>query len=228
VLKRLGLALVLAVAAWGAYQWLLWPDVSALAERNPETTAFIERQRKAAGGAEPDYRWVPYAEISVHLKQAVLVAEDIAFFDHRGFDTAEVRTAIRQALSEGRKLRGASTISQQLAKNLWLSSSRSPWRKVKEALLTAQLERRLSKRRILELYLNVVEFGSGIYGAEAAAQRYFNKPAARLGHRQAAQLAAGLPRPDQWHPGSESSAYARRVRVILGRMEDARWILKLL
>jgi monofunctional biosynthetic peptidoglycan transglycosylase len=124
--------------------------------------------------------------------------------------------------------RGASTITQQLAKNLWLSRSRSPWRKAKEAALTWQLERGLDKRRILELYLNVAEFGPGVYGAGAAAQRYFGKPAAELGPDEAAQLAAALPNPAAWHPGASSAAYRRRVATIRERTARAaflsRWI----
>ena len=122
--------------------------------------------------------------------------------------------------------RGASTITQQVAKNLWLSPSYNPLRKLKEALLTRQLERALSKRRILEIYLNVAEFGPGVYGAEAAAQRYFGVAAAGLDEPQAAQLAAGLPRPSSWHPGSSSRAYANRTRRILGRMARAQWLWK--
>ncbi|MGD8727242.1 MAG: biosynthetic peptidoglycan transglycosylase, partial [Gemmatimonadales bacterium] len=154
----------------------------------------------------------------------VVSAEDMEFFSHSGFSTAEMRAAIREALQEGRDLRGASTISQQLVKNLWLSPSRNPLRKLKEAVLTWQLERRLSKRRILELYVNVVEFGPGVYGAEAAAQHYFGKPAASLNELESAQLAAGLPRPRSWHPGVDSPYYRRYVEDILGRMHRATFL----
>ena len=121
--------------------------------------------------------------------------------------------------------RGASTITQQLAKNLWLSPSRNPWRKVKEALLTIQLEQDLDKRRILELYLNVAEFGKGIYGAEAASRHYFGKSASGLSDGEAAQLAASLPKPSAWHPGSTSRAWQARTRIILDRMQRSRWLL---
>jgi hypothetical protein len=133
---------------------LTWPDVAALTDRRPETTAFIEQAR--ADGIEVRWRFVPYDRISDNLKRAVVVAEDISFFSHSGFDTQELKVAAREAI-EGKRVRGASTITQQLAKNLWLSPSRSPVRKLDEAVLTWQLERRLDKRRILELYLNVVE-----------------------------------------------------------------------
>ncbi len=205
------LAASLLIAAW---QWLTWPDVAALRNGRPESTAFIRAweasEREAPRAARADQRWVPYAEISDNLKRAVLVAEDIDFFSHQGFAVEEMKSALRAALQEGETLRGASTLSQQLVKNLWLSPSRNPWRKVKEALLTRQLERQLPKRRILEIYLNVVEFGPGTYGAEAAAQRYFGRPASRLSERQAAALAAGLPSRD-WHPGSTSQRYRSRV-----------------
>ena len=136
----------------------------------------------------------------------------------------ELRAALEEAWEEKALPRGASTITQQLAKNLWLSPSRNPLRKVKEAILTWQLERELSKRRILELYLNVVEFGPGIYGAEAAGRHYFGKSARSLTERQAAQLAAGLPRPRSWHPGKDSRAYRRKVRTIERRMGKASWV----
>jgi len=210
------------------WQLATWPDVARLATENPETTAFIERYRarqRAAG--EPDrvsWRWVPYAQISPHLKRAVLVSEDINFFSHDGFDTAEMEKALTKAWEQREFPRGASTLTQQLAKNLWLSPSKNPLRKLEEALLTRQLERHLTKRRILELYLNVAEMGPGVYGAEAAARHWFGVPALDLTERQAAQLAASLPRPRSWHPGVASRGYARRVESVLRRMDKARWL----
>ena len=159
---------------WAGWEYWTWPDVARLARERPVTTAFIEDYRarlRAEGKAETvAWRWTPYAAISPHLKRAVLVAEDISFFSHHGFELKEMQNAMEEALREGGMPRGASTITQQLAKNLWLSSSRSPLRKIREAVLTRQLERALPKRRILELYLNVAEFGPGIYGAGAASQ----------------------------------------------------------
>jgi monofunctional biosynthetic peptidoglycan transglycosylase len=204
--------------------------VAALAEKDPETTAFIERyerrQRRAGEAGRVAWRRVPYDRISPHLKRAVLVAEDIDFFSHDGFAAGEIRTAIREAIEEREFPRGASTITQQLAKNLWLSPSRNPWRKLEEAILTRQLEAHLAKRRILELYLNVAEFGPGIFGAEAAARHYFGKPAAALSPWEAASLAAGLPNPGRWHPGSGSAAGERRAARIRRRMEKAAWLWK--
>ena len=143
----------------------------------------------------------------------MLVAEDIDFFSHHGFAVEELKKAVQEAWEEGEMPRGASTLTQQLAKNLWLSPSRNPLRKLKEALLTRSLEKHLEKRRILELYLNVVEFAPGVYGAEAAAQRFFGKPAAELSRHEAAALAGGLPKPSSWHPGASEQGLpaARRT-----------------
>jgi monofunctional biosynthetic peptidoglycan transglycosylase len=225
----LGLALAV-LAVWLAYEAWTWPDVAALARRNPTTTAFIaqyrETQRAAGRDARVDWTWTPYAAISPHVKRAVLVAEDINFFSHHGFELTEIRNVLGQVIEEGELRRGASTITQQLARNLWLSPSRNPIRKVKEAILTWQLERRLDKQRILELYLNVAEFGRGVYGVGAASRRYFGKPAADLGPEEAARLAASLPNPTAWHPGSASRAYAEHVARIQRRMAKAEFLWK--
>lgn len=225
---KVGGAAALPLLTFGLYQVATWPDVASLAERPPETTAFIEAHlgaRRAAGEeARLEWTWVPADGISVHLKRAVVAAEDMEFFWHGGFSRAEVWAAIRESITTGRGLRGASTLTQQLAKNLWLSPSRNPWRKIKEAILTFQLEQRLEKSRILEIYLNVVEFGPGVYGAEAAARRYFGKAASELTIHEAAMLAAGLPRPSRWHPGSSSSSYARYVVEIERRMAEAEYL----
>jgi monofunctional biosynthetic peptidoglycan transglycosylase len=217
------------LAAWLAWEALTWPDVSALAKEEPETTAFIERYR--GGGwlgfgkdRKVEWKWVSGSRISSNLKRAVIVSEDIEFFSHNGFSTREQRAALENAWEDKTIPRGASTITQQLAKNLWLSPSRNPLRKVKEAILTWQLERSLTKRRILEIYVNVVELGEGIYGAEAAARHYYGKSARSLTERQAAELAASLPRPKSWHPGSKSKSYQRKVRSIERRMAKASWL----
>jgi monofunctional biosynthetic peptidoglycan transglycosylase len=225
VVRRLLWSLVIATSLFLVYQWIAWPDVDRLADSDPRTSAFIERHRRTTEGPIL-HVWVPYAAISDDLKLAVLVAEDIGFFSHRGFAIDEVRIALRQSIREGRELRGASTISQQLVKNLWLSPSRNPWRKVKELLLTRQLERALSKRRILELYLNLAQFGPEVFGAEAAARHFYGVPADRITARRAAELAAGLPRPRTWNPRSDSGGYRRRVDLIRARMRQARWLLK--
>jgi monofunctional biosynthetic peptidoglycan transglycosylase len=226
--RRILTLLLLALLGFAAYQALTWPDVASLARANPETTAFVsayrDRLRRAGKSDRVELAFVPYARISPSLKRAVLVAEDINFFSHRGFEVAEMKLAVEEAAIDAKAPRGASTITQQLAKNLWLSPSRSPWRKAKEAILTWQLERTLSKKRILELYLNVVEMGDGIYGAAPASRRYFGKEPADLDDREAAALAASLPRPRSWHPGSTSRAYARHVERILQRMERATFL----
>jgi monofunctional biosynthetic peptidoglycan transglycosylase len=245
--RWVGLALGVLVV-WLGWTVASWPDVARLARENPKSTAFIaryeerraqalraaeERRGAAATGAgtavrvPPALAWRPvaYAAIAPTLKQAVVVAEDIDFFSHSGFATAEIRAALRDAWEDKELPRGASTLTQQLAKNLWLTPSYNPLRKLREALLTWQLERDLSKRRILELYLNVVEFGPGVYGAEAAARRYFGVSAAGLGPRQAAELAAALPRPASWHPGVTSTGYLRHVERIEARMAKAQWVL---
>jgi len=214
-----GAAVGLLLLTWLAWTWITWPDVSALETKNPETTAFIDRYRETRreAGESGAVAWspVPYDRISPNLARAVISSEDTEFFFHNGFSSHELGEAIRKAIREREKPRGASTMSQQLVKNLWLSPSRSLTRKLREAMLTRQLETSLSKQRILDLYLNVVEFGPGIYGAEAAAQHYFGKPAAQLTLREGAMLAAGLPRPRSWNPSSSSENYARRVDQIL-------------
>jgi monofunctional biosynthetic peptidoglycan transglycosylase len=226
-LRLLLLAAGSLAAVWMLWEALTWPDVAALADTPPATSAFIERYRGRGWFGEKkevERRWVSYSRISSNLKRAVVVSEDIRFYSHRGFDDAEIKAALQEAWEDREMPRGASTITQQLAKNLWLSGSYNPLRKVKEAILTRQLESRLSKRRILELYLNFAEFGPGIYGAEAAARHYYGRSAARLNERQAAELAAALPRPKTWHPGVTSRAYQRKVRSIERRMAKARWL----
>ena len=219
--------LTLLVLGWVVWQWITWPDVKDLVDNNPETTAFIELYRDGGSRSEDrtvDWRWVPYSEISSHLKRAVIVAEDTRFFTHGGFATGEIKAAIADAVESGEAPRGASTLTQQLAKNLWLSPTRNPLRKLSEAALTIHLEESVPKRRLLEIYLNVVEFGIGIYGAEAAAQRYFNKPASELSEREAALLAASLPRPKSWHPGVDDDRYLRRASRIQTWMTQASFL----
>ena len=141
------------------------------------------------------HRWVPYDKISIHLKRALIAAEDAKFFVHEGFDIEGIEKALKKNEKKGRVVAGGSTISQQLAKNLFLSGERSYWRKGQEALITLMLEKMMPKRRILEIYLNVIEWGDGVYGAEAAARHYYRSSAANLGPAQAARLAVMVPRP---------------------------------
>ena len=226
-LKIALLALLALVVLWLAWELLTWPNVAALAKEPPKTTAFIEDYRGwglFGKKKEVEWKWVPYSKISSNLKRAVLVGEDMEFFAHDGFSDREMKEALEEAWEEKKLPRGASTITQQLAKNLWLSPSRNPLRKVKEAMLTRQLEEKLTKRRILEIYLNVVELGPGIYGAEAAARHYYGQSARSLSVQQAAELAASLPRPKSWHPGSKDRGYRWRVRLIQRRMGKAGWL----
>jgi monofunctional biosynthetic peptidoglycan transglycosylase len=227
-LRRIGcLAAVVLTPVAGITVWVFLTglDVSSLSVENPETTAFITAAK--ARGDRVEWSWVPYDRISIEVKKAVVAAEDMSFFSHNGFDTHELKIVARDAV-QGKRVRGASTLTQQLAKNLWLSPSRSPLRKVREAVLTWQLERSLSKTRILELYLNVAQFGPETYGVGAASGRYFGVPAGALNADQAAQLAAGLTRPSTWHPGVSSRGYSAAVARIQDRVSRCDWLDKLL
>lgn len=215
-----------AVAIFGylAYVYLTLPDVRLLRTTNPATTAFMElRQREAeAAGRTPrrDQRWVPHARISPHLKRAVLVAEDAAFFSHEGIDLDEIGKSIETNWRRGTlTARGGSTITQQLAKNLYLSPSKNPFRKFRELLIARRLEAELSKTRILEIYLNVIEWGDGIYGIEAASRHYFRVPAASLDREQAALLAGAIVNPRLLNPAKPTRRLLRRQELILGRMD---------
>ena len=211
-----------AVFVYLSYLYLSLPDVRVLATSNPPTTAFIElRAREArAGGRTPRrvQRWVRYERISNNLRRAVLVAEDSAFWDHDGVDVEQLKESIEQSLEKGKQLRGGSTIPQQLAKNLYLSPSRSPIRKLRELLITRKLEASLTKRRILELYLNVIEWGDGIYGAESAARTYFGSSAASLSAEQAALLAGAIINPRIHNPARPTPRLRRRQQIVLRRM----------
>ena len=231
VLGRTALLALIVLTGWLALEILTWPDVAALAKKNPQSTAFIERYRHQSERDEKKpplkWKWVSERAISSNLKRAVVVAEDMEFFSHNGFSEKEIRAAIEKAVDRREIPRGASTITQQLAKNLWLSPSRNPLRKIEEAILARQLEKHLTKRRILEIYLNVVELGPGIYGAEAASQSYFRKSAAQLSPREASALAAALPRPSMWHPGSKSRSYNRRVARVERMSQRASFLQRL-
>jgi monofunctional biosynthetic peptidoglycan transglycosylase len=177
------------------------------------------RQANARGlPAARDWRWVPYARISANLKKAVIVTEDGAFWQHAGVDYEQLRESIETNLELMEFKRGASTITQQLAKNLYLSPSKNPIRKAKELLITRRLEVELSKQRILEIYLNVIEWGDGIWGAEAAARRYFHKPAGDLNAAESALLAAAIANPHILDPGHPSARLRRRQQMIMRRM----------
>ena len=199
------------------------PDVRLLRTATPATTAFMRLRtaEAAAAGrqATHDRRLVRYDRISPSLIRAVLAAEDAGFFSHDGLDYDEISSAIEVSFDRGVQMRGASTITQQLAKNLYLSPSRNPYRKVSELFITRRLEAELSKRRILELYLNVIEWGDNIWGAEAAAQRHFGVAAADVSAEQAALLAGAIINPREHSPSRPTKRLLRRQQIILGRME---------
>jgi len=205
-----------------AYAYLTLPDVRPLRTTNPSTTAFIElRAREDAARGLPVkrvMRWQSYSRISRNLKRAVLVAEDDAFWQHEGVDFEQLQDSIQIDWRRGRFSRGASTITQQLAKNLYLSPSRNPLRKFREWIIARRLEVELPKARILELYLNVIEWGDGIYGAEAAARTYFRESASDLGADQAALLAGAIINPRVYSPAHPNARLLRRQQLILRRM----------
>lgn len=221
-LRRGSAVLAAAGVAYAAYIYLTLPDVRYLARTNPDTTAFIElRSREARQkGQQPRrvQRWVPYNRISPQLTRAVLVAEDGKFWQHEGVDFEQLKESMEVNLERMEFARGASTITQQLAKNLYLSPSKNPIRKVREMLIARRLEASLSKQRILELYLNVIEWGDGIYGAEAAARSHFGKSAAELAADEGALLAGALVNPRLLNPGRPTARLRRRQQLIMGRM----------
>lgn len=245
IIKSLLLVFLGLLVGFIAYEAIMFIRISHLHSGNPVTTSLIETRvtEAKAGGEEPKRMqiWVPLARISSNLQRAVLAGEDTNFATHNGFDYKAIQKAWDQAFLEAAKeakkegedddwipnlpdfKRGASTISQQLAKNLYLSSRRSFFRKGQEALLTVFLERNLPKRRILEIYLNVIEWGDGVYGAEAAAQYYFHKPAAALTANEAAYLSAMIPNPRTvFNPRVNPRRVARRQRIVLRGMPYVR------
>jgi monofunctional biosynthetic peptidoglycan transglycosylase len=189
---------------------------------DPASTSFMEdgmaRVQEKKPDAELRYVWVDYPKVSMQLKRAVIAAEDSRFLTHEGFDWDGIELAFEKNLKQGRIVAGGSTISQQLAKNLFLSASRNPLRKIQEAVITVMIETFWSKRRILEVYLNVIEWGNGIYGAEAASQRYFKISAARLGKDQAALLAAMIPNPRYYETHRATRGLLKRKGIIAARM----------
>ena len=219
--KALLFLLLTCIAGAGLF-WVTLPNVSRLRTEFPKTTAFMERRRAelARKGRDARLEWVPVplSRISPALPRAVVVAEDARFYEHRGVDWTAVREALEKNWRRGSLRHGGSTITQQLAKNLYLSPGRTPWRKLREWAITRRLEKTLSKRRILELYVNVVEFGPKTYGAEAAARRYFRKSAAQLSDVEAATLAAVIPSPRLYDPVRHPARVERRARRILRLM----------
>jgi len=206
------------------YQLWLFLHVWWWVDHNPSTSAFMETRLEVLQDKNPEaelrHRWVPYNRISPNLKRALIAAEDSKFLEHEGFDWEGIQKAYEKNLKKGKIVAGGSTISQQLAKNLFLSGSRTPWRKLEEAAITVMLERTMSKRRILEIYMNVIEWGDGVFGAEAAARHYFHTTAANLSAPQAAKLAAMVPNPRYYDKHREARGLQRRTGIILARMNQ--------
>jgi monofunctional biosynthetic peptidoglycan transglycosylase len=217
---------LLAIGAAGvgiaAFIYITLPDVRPLRTSNPESTAFIDlRAREARSRGELPkrvQRWIDYARISPNLKRAVLVTEDSRFWTHEGIDFDEMKESMEVNIERMEFARGGSTITQQLAKNLYLSPSKNPIRKVREFLIARRLESELSKQRILELYLNVIEWGDGIFGAEAAARTYFHKPASDLSASESALLAAAITNPHVFSVAHPSPRLIRRQQMVMRRM----------
>ena len=211
-----GLAIALLLLLF--WQAVLLTQIVWWSRFDPGSTSFMRQRlaelRKTDPKAELRQRWIAYEDISVHLKRAVVAAEDDRFLDHRGFDWEGIQRALERNAERGRLAAGGSTISQQLAKNLFLSSSRSWLRKGQEAVLTLMIETTWEKRRILEVYLNVAEWGNGVFGAEAAARHYYGRPASSLGPAEAARLAVMLPNPRRYENefGPRLAAHAARVQ----------------
>ncbi len=196
----------------------IYPDITILKQENPSKTSFMKYREKEwikKGKKHKIWKiWVPYKGISPHLVKAVLIAEDDKFWKHEGFDYESIEKAMIKNLKEKKFLVGGSTITQQLAKNLYLTPSKNPLRKIREAFLAVRLEFTLSKRRILELYLNVAEWGEGIFGIEAASRYYYRKPASQLSPYEASRLAAVLPNPRKYNPKGKSKYVENRSRII--------------
>jgi len=207
------------------YQLWLFAHICWWAKFNPASSSFMEDRLEVMQDRNPNaelkHKWVPYGNISNHLKRALIAAEDAKFVDHEGFDWEGIAKAYQQNMKKGRFVAGGSTISQQLAKNLFLSTKRTPWRKGEEVLITLMLEAVMDKRRIFEIYLNVIEWGDGVFGAEAAARHYFGVRASRLSAEQAARLAAMVPNPRYYDRHRAARGMLAKTLILLDRMPDA-------
>lgn len=217
--------LAVLVAAFALYNLWIFGHIVYWRSANPEASAFMNQQlaklQEDDPNAELRQKWVPYDRISPNLKRALIAAEDAKFVDHEGFDWNGMEAAFEKNMKKGHIVAGGSTISQQLAKNLFLSDKRTPWRKIEEALITVMLEGVMDKRRIFEIYLNVIEWGDGVFGAEAASRHYFHTSAARLSTAQAAKLAAMVPNPRFYDVHRNAPGLGRKTRIIQRRMAYA-------
>jgi monofunctional glycosyltransferase len=206
------------------YQVWLFAHICWWVKYNPSSSAFMETRLEIMQDKNPkaalQYQWVPYEKISDNLKRALIAAEDASFVDHEGFDWDGIAKAYEKNLKKGKIVAGGSTISQQLAKNLFLSTKRTPWRKLEEAAITLMLEAVMDKQRIFEIYLNVIEWGDGVFGAEAAARHYYQTGAVQLSADQAARLAAMVPNPRYYDRHREARGLLRKTDIILERMND--------
>lgn len=215
----------IVIVAFLAYQGYVLVKLWWWTDHNPSLTSFMEARlgvmREKNPTAKLQTQWVPYPKISSHLKRAILVAEDDKFVDHEGFDWEGIQKALEKNQKKGKVVAGGSTISQQLAKNLFLSGERSLFRKGEEAIITVMMEWMMEKERILEIYLNVIEWGDGVFGAEAAARYYFGVGAGQLSPEQAAKLAAMVTRPRFYDRNRNAPWLLKKTQIILERMPRA-------
>ncbi|TCP10981.1 monofunctional biosynthetic peptidoglycan transglycosylase [Crenobacter luteus] len=222
LLLKIGAALL---AAFVLYNLWIFGHIVYWRANNPSASTFMNEQLARLQENDPEaelhHKWVPYERISANLKRAIVASEDAKFVDHVGFDWDGIEAAFEKNMQKGRIVAGGSTISQQLAKNLFLSSRKTPWRKLEEAAITVMLEAVMDKRRIFEIYLNVIEWGNGVFGAEAASRHYFRVSAARLSPAQAARLAAMVPNPRYYDEHRAAPGLAKKTRIIVRRMRYA-------
>jgi monofunctional biosynthetic peptidoglycan transglycosylase len=225
LLRWIGRSVAILFALLLLYQLWLFAHICWWVKFNPSSSAFMETRLEIMQDKNPDaalqQKWIPYAKISDNLKRALIAAEDAKFVDHEGFDWEGIQKAYEKNMRKGKIVAGGSTISQQLAKNLFLSTKRTPWRKLEEAAITLMLEAVMDKQRIFEIYLNVIEWGNGVFGAEAAARHYYQVSAAQLSAEQAAQLAAMVPNPRYYDKHREARGMLRKTDIIRARMDDA-------
>lgn len=211
--------LMLCYQAWIAAHIAWW------IEHNPSTSAFMDDRLAIMQSKDPkarlQHKWIPYKNISDNLKRALIAAEDAKFVDHEGFDWDGIQRAYEKNMARGKIVAGGSTISQQLAKNLFLSTKRTPWRKAEETIITLMLEALMDKERIFDIYLNTIEWGNGVFGAEAAARHYYQISASQLTVEQAAKLAAMVPNPRYYDNHPEAKGLLRKTEIIMGTMEFA-------
>jgi monofunctional biosynthetic peptidoglycan transglycosylase len=225
ILRWFLIAVTALVAFALLYQGWIFGHIVWWKTHNPQSTAFMASRldglREKNPKAALKHQWVDYGKVSVHLKRALIVSEDDTFVDHEGFNWDAMQKALEKNQKKGKVVAGGSTISQQLSKNLFLSGSRSMLRKVQEAIITVMLEAVMDKQRIFEIYLNVIEWGEGVFGAEAAAQHYYGIPAAQLSAQQAARLAAIVPRPRFYDRNRNAPWMLKKTETILARMPRA-------